>query len=323
MSKNTTIICLLTLLLVCDSSIAEEEYYEINGVKIAKDRVTIDHKNIVRSEKTASMPKFQEDVFVVDAKMGGMIVKYARYLNSPDNFSGKHPSLTNTSMGVGIGTKRGSWWMGETLGISINGKNVFVEKEASDIQWKDGYDFARFRFMWNVPEADVVLYVAVPKGKETAYINFEIKPKQKIDSIKILLRCFPCAMASGPDGRPSHRWVSTMGDSVEVRNGQKGSKLMFSVKKRWVFYADKYHDKGKGRGYGPAALVLRPGQKVSGWVDVTDYGVGTWLEYSPDLREISFAIHSFTDIPNKNAHKKVVASSLKDQRILNSLVFWE
>jgi len=300
--------------------------YEINGIQIPKDTIRIEHKCATVSEQSVTVPALQEDVLTLGTGIADMRVAYKRYRNAAPGFPGEHPSLTSSSMGVGIGVSPDPWhWhYADSTRIFVNGKSVFADREAVKMDWREGLDYGRVHFTWDAPEANITLNIAVPGNRMVAYVEYLIEPKGEIDSIDIRLRCFPAAYAGGPDGRPSHRWVSTPGQSVEVRRGEPGQKLPFTDQDGWVFFADKHHDYQYGRGFGPVGLVLAEGDgAITGEVIVTGYGVDAVLHCAPECRRVRFAMHAFTFYPNSHALETLKKRSEADQEILQTLSFWQ
>ena len=319
--RKLSCLFLIAFLAIHIPSAAEEEYYEIEGVKIKKEKVRIKHESEIKSEKTEQKPAFKEDKFTIDTKKADFTVKYSRFLNSPENFSGTHRSLDTGDMGIGIPAQSPVWYWNSTIRVFINGKDIFARMEASQMHWKEGYDFARIRFVWDAPDAGVALNIAVPYDAEAVCLEVEIEPKGKIDSFSIELRCYPGAYTA-PWNFPSHRWIKTPVNSVEVKKNEENRKLEFTPVDGWIFYADKYHDYEKGRGHGSGGLVFLPDEKAEGEVDVSWYGVRTMLNYPVDCRKAHLALYTFKTA-NRLALEKLKDGFGKQRETLGKIVFWQ
>lgn len=304
----------------------QETRYEINGVDIPKKPIRIEHKRTIKSKQTESVPALQEDLLTLGTGIANMRVTYTRYRNASLGFSGNHPSLMSSSMGLDIGVSPEPWhWhYADSTRIFLDEQDIFASHEATGMNWREGFDFGRVRFFWETPEANITLHLAIPGNRLVAYVEYLVEPRGTVRSIDIRLRCFPGAYESGPTGGPSHRWVSTPSHSVEVRRGEPSRKLNFTDEDGWVFYADKYHDYRYGRGFGPVGLILAADNAgVTGEVNVTDYGLDTTLHCKPDCRRVRFAMHAFTFFPNHHALQTLKKRLKLDRETLATLPFWE
>ena len=320
---RTLVAFLLTALTMPFPLVAFNEYYEVEGVRIKKDIVKVENKGEIKEEKTDKKPAFREDTFTFTTERAGLDVRYIRFLNSPKNFAGSHPSLTSGDMGVGIPVDANTWYGNNTIRVLINGKDIFASIEATEIKWKEGRGLGRLHFLWKAPAADVSLNLAVGTGVRPVYGEVKLVPKQKITSFTINLTCYPGAYTAYYK-LPFHRWVKTPSAEAEVtkeRSEHKGIELKASD--GWAFYADKYHDAQIRPSSGPCGLVLVPEEKVSGRITVTNYSIITRLEVPPDTNKVHFALYSFANIANNDALGRLKRLFKKDVEILKKIKFWD
>ena len=307
------------------ASPAQQSGLEVNGLRIVGEPVRIRHESKIVKEPTETAPALQEDLLTFGNGRADMRVTYKRYRNGTPEFLGNHPSLTDSSMGVDIGVSPEPWhWhYADTTRIFINDRDIFAGLEAAEMDWREGLDFGRVRFRWEGPEAGVTLHVAIPGDRLKAYVEYVVEPRVPMESMMVRLRCFPGAYTSGQYRQPAHRWVSTPGQSVEVRRGKPGKTLAFMQQDGWIFYADRHHDYRYGRGFGPAGLALGAGDdEMRGEVRVTDYGLDTNLHCGPDQSIIRFVLYAFTFIPNHHALQTLKNEYQTDQETLATLPFW-
>ncbi len=307
------------------ASPAQPSGLEVNGLRIAGEPVRIRHERKIVKEPTETTPALQEDLLTFGDGRADMRVTYKRYRNGLPEFVGSHPSLTDTSMGVDIGvsTEPWQWHYADTTRVFINDRDIFAGGEAVDMDWREGFDFGRVRFRWEAPEAEVTLHIAIPGDRLKAYVEYVVEPRVPMGSVRVLLRCFPGMYTRSEYRLPAHRWVSTPGQSVEVRRGKPGKTLVFTQQDGWIFYADRYHDYRYGRGFGPVGLVLGSGDdELRGEVRVTDYGLDTHLHCRLDQSRIRFVLYAFTFIPNHHALQTLKNQYQADQETLATLSFW-
>lgn len=325
-SKNTRIqraacfslLCLLASGFIPRARAEAPVLQELRQVMAESLKVKIEHEEKI-TPAADNKPPFKSESWTLHTGLARPTVRYGRYLNRPPDFTGGYPSLPNSDTGIGFdGGAWGNWYRGNAMRVLVNDRDIFAGQPATKIAWHEGEN-GRLRLVWELEEGrSVTLNIVVPEDGHAMYALLDLSlPEMKVDSVKVWVNCYPGGY--GPAyGLPSHRWVMTASNQSEVPKyfaAKEFPKVPIAESDSWVFYADRLANNGA------LGLVVLPEEKPSGEVALSNYGVGTTLNYPPETRQIHLGFQAYS-IVNDAARKLFVDSVAEEMNRLRSLALW-
>lgn len=238
----------------------------------------------------------------VDFETAG--VNYALgYTAVTDASLGDKAAWTQLSLGGLYAEMRSTNWYGNGFhALEIDGQPV-VERRLAHFALLDQGRQGLMELLWELPNCRVRLRYLVPPEGKYFLTQWLIEPKagaEPIKSVRLRLSCYPGEFTHPTIAGPGDRIITTA-----LRDYPQGSKPdLDPAQESWIFYADKVMDRAKqvtlpktGRSVkGCAGLNYLPVPGLKVHLDVTDYEVGTTLDYPPDTRDLRLA---FWEMPTK------------------------
>ena len=289
---------------------------------IGEVKVKIEHNEELTESEDGTKPPLKSEAWTFRTGGVSRTVRYSRYLNRPPDFTGAYPSLANHDMGVGLdGGPFGNWYRGNAIRVVLDGKDVLAQRPADRIEAQEGAN-GRLRFAWELEnDRRLMLSFTVPKDGRAVFARVEIEPgSSPLKGVELRLTCYPGGF--GPAYKqPSHRYVRTARAFGDVpRDFERSEENPFPVVplpagEEWVFYGDRLRSKGS------LALLVDRGEKRSGQVNLSSYGVSTSLVYPEDTRRMHLAFFAYS-IENGPAEKAFLAGLARERAALTSIPFW-
>jgi hypothetical protein len=290
-----------------------QTYWEVQGVRIPRPRLTIERESKRKPPAKPNQPVHASDVFKVATDLGAFQVQYSRYLNAP-------PACRTSDMGLGIPGLGRHWYRGNTIRVLLDDQDVVARVAADAVQTCEQVGRARFRFLWKLEQADVAIHVLVVNGRSEGFVEVAITPHRPLKRVGVNLLCYPGGY--GPAyGHPSRRLARTPAAEIAVASGQKARVLGLPRACPWVWFADRDLQDHGLYNTGGVGLVLLPEDKAKGKVTVSSYGVYTRLTYPGSQTRVRLALVEYPG-PNAAAFRELKYRYKAVARILRKLEFW-
>ncbi len=290
---------------------------------IGEIKVRIEHKAEPAKSDDGTKPPRLADAWTFLAGGINPTVRYSRYLNRPPDFTGTHPSLVGSDMGIGLdGGPFGNWYRGNAIRVVLDGHDVFAERPASRAQVREAAT-GQLRLVWELDAGrQVTLSFTVPPDGRAVYIGVEVEPgTAALKQLAVRLTCYPGGF--GPAyGLPSHRYARTATASGEVPSDFTPTAerpypvVPIAGGDDWVFYGDRTTGNG-----GLGLLIGREG-RVTGEIRLSNYGVTTALVYPEGTRRLRLGFFAYS-IENEPAERQLLAELARERAALASSPFWK
>jgi hypothetical protein len=203
-----------------------------------------------------------------------------------------------------------NWYYGGFLDLQIDGRSI-GNAPMRGMSGVGGDAWGRIDMVFETTQAMVRVRFAARTGDDALLAQVRLEPKQKIASLRLILRCYPSAFS-----QETRRYVMT-----PVRELEQGKTVTLDGDREpWVFCADKLLDAGihvaPHTGAGGCAALWATGQTVRASVGVGIYSIETRLDLDPAQRDFRFALFDFKGRKNAEAEASLRRRAADLQREL-------
>ena len=181
---------------------------------------------------------------------------------------GKHQGYEEGYIGMAA-PSGANWYFGGFLFFFVNGHDV-GNVRVSRVDVVEQGERGAVDMIWETSEATVRARSIVLAGDDRLFVEFALKPKTEIKSLRVETVCYPSLFTSARK-MPGRRHV--ISPAKEARQGQPFR--IDPTKDWWLLFADDVHDMAKGSGVGPCGMAFLPDQIASGSISIGSYPVRT------------------------------------------------
>ena len=280
----------------------------------------IEHKEKFSKSAESNQPPFKGEQWIFECGVAKRQINYSRYVNSSPQ--DRSPSLINSDMGIGLDLDAfRNWYRGNMIRVTIGGKDVMAQKTAAKIESKSdrqGY----LRFTWDLEKGNrLTLSFVVSEDGHVVYALVDVSGPSAAglatNSLAIHLTGYPGGYGTAYKS-PSHRTVQTAKGQGEVPDDYMSKEypvVPITPGEYWVFYADKLMRTGA------LGLVFVPSERLEGKVHMSNYGVGTTLQYPAGATSCALAFFAY-DVETEAAFRDFSRAVDRELAALKTMRFW-
>jgi len=188
-----------------------------------------------------------------------------------------------------------NWYSGGFFDLLINGESIGSTPIHSLVGRTVG-NRGQVDFVFDTPFSLVRIRFVTLAGSDALYCQALLEPKIEIESLRVLMRCYPSAFVSTAD-----RHVLTA-----MRDLAQGEQVELDLAKEWwLLYYDRIFDAGHvsptRTGVGPCSVLWSGPQVDKVGFTVGAYGTDTAMDIKPQVRDLRFVFFDYAGTTNKGA----------------------